>query len=82
MKCFIALVKILNPSTFPLRIIIERDGKLDLKEYQYSMRMYYPHEMDILLSENGFIIREKLGDYDGTPMTDESHMQIYVCKSN
>ena len=62
--------------------IIERDGKLDLKEYQYSMRMYYPHEMDILLSENGFIIREKLGDYDGTPMTDESHMQIYVCRSN
>ena len=62
--------------------IIERDGKLDMEEYQYRMRMYYPHEMDILLSENGFIIREKLGDYDGTPMTDESHMQVYVCRSN
>ena len=62
--------------------IIERDGKLDFEEYQYSMRMYYPHEMDILLSKNGFIIREKFGDYDGTLMTDESHMQIYVCESS
>ena len=62
--------------------IIERDGKLDFEEYQYSMRMYYPHEMDILLSENGFIIREKFGDYDGTLMTDESHMQIYICESS
>jgi len=43
------------------------------------MRMYYPHEMDILLAEADFRIEEKMGDYDGSPMDSESGMQIYIC---
>ena len=46
------------------------------------MRMYYPHEMDILLVESGFHIEEKIGDYDGSPMDDESGMQIYICSKD
>ena len=60
--------------------VIERDGELDLEEYNYRMRMYYPHEMDILLSEAGLYINEKIGDYDGSSMDSESGMQIYVCQ--
>ena len=61
---------------------LERDGQLAPEEYCYNMRMIYPHSMDILLSEAGLIIKEKLGNYDGSPMDEESGMQIYVCSKN
>ncbi len=59
---------------------LERDGELDLDQYTYSMRMFYPHFMDILISSAGLVIKEKFGDYDGSSMNEESGMQIYVCK--
>ncbi len=59
---------------------VEKDGTIELEEYHFRMRMFYPHEMDILLSESGFIIKEKLGDYNNSPMDAESGMQIYVCE--
>ena len=59
---------------------IEKNGEIDSKEYRFSMRMFYPHEMDILLSEAGLYINEKIGDYDGSSMDSESGMQIYVCQ--
>ncbi len=58
---------------------IERDGELELEEYNYSMRMFYPQEMDILLFESGFFIEEKFGDYDQSPLDPDSGLQIYVC---
>ena len=59
---------------------IEKNGEIDSKEYRFRMRMFYPHEMDILLSEAGLYINEKIGDYDGSSMDSESGMQIYVCQ--
>ena len=59
---------------------LERDEELLPDTYHYSMRMFYPHTMDILLNKTGLKIIKKLGDYDGTPMDEESGMQIYVCK--
>ena len=58
---------------------LERDGTLEPEKYHYRMRMFYPHMMDILLSDAGLRITEKMGDYDGSPMDEESGMQIYVC---
>ena len=43
------------------------------------MRMYYPHEMDLLLCETGFNIQKKVGDYEGSQMDYNSDMQIYIC---
>ena len=62
--------------------VVERDGELDREEYNYRMRMYYPHEMDILLSENGFTIMKKFGNYQRDPMNSDSDMQIYVSEPN
>ena len=59
---------------------IEKNGKMDLKKYNYSMRMFYPHEMDILFQEEGFIIEDKFGDYDLSPLGQERDMQIYICR--
>ena len=61
---------------------LEKNGEIMSDEYHYSMRMYYPHEMDILLVESGFHIEEKIGDYDGSPMDAESGMQIYICSKD
>lgn len=65
-----------------LKWYLEKDGKLDSVEYHYSMRMFYPHEMDILFQESGFIIEDKFGDYDLSPLDQESDMQIYLCKKS
>ena len=59
---------------------LERDGELDLDKYTHRMRMFYPHFMDILISSAGLVIKQKIGDYDGSSMDAESGMQIYVCK--
>ena len=58
---------------------IEKDGMVDSIQYSYSMRMFYPHEMDILFQEGGFIIQDKFGDYDSSPLDQDSNMQIYLC---
>jgi hypothetical protein len=41
--------------------------------------MIFPDTMDRLLTEAGFVIKDKYGDYDKTPLGPESHLQIYVC---
>lgn len=43
------------------------------------MRMYFPQELDALLTYNGFRIVRKLGDYDGTPFGPKSEKQLIVC---
>ena len=80
-KCRILERNLYNPETQinALHWFLEKNGKLDEEKYSYNLRMYYPHEMDILLYESGLTIKEKFGDYDGSPMDEESGMQIYIC---
>ena len=59
---------------------VEKNGKMDSKKYNYSLRMFYPHEMDILFQEEGFVIEDKFGDYDLSPLGYERDMQIYLCR--
>ena len=48
-------------------------------KYQFEMRMLYPDTVDRLLFETGFLIKQKLGDYDGRSFNENSLLQIYVC---
>ena len=59
---------------------LEIEGVLQKKAYSFQQKMYYPHKMDLLFAESGFKIKKKLGDYDGSPMDNQSGMQIYICK--
>ena len=61
---------------------LEKDGDIISDEYHFSQKMYYPHSMDILFEEAGFNVEQKMGDYHGSPMNQESEMQIYVCSKN
>ena len=59
---------------------LEYDGIISEEKYSYKMRMYYPHMMDILLDDNGFMIEEKYGDWDRSSIDEFSPMQIYICR--
>ncbi len=48
-------------------------------EFLFDMHMIYPDTMDRLLNESGFIIHDKLGGYDKSLFSSESHLQIYLC---
>ena len=58
---------------------LERNGQLFKDEYYFRIKMFYPHEMDILLDNSGLIINNKMGDYEGSRMNEKKGMQIYVC---
>ena len=59
---------------------IEIDGVLSDKPYFFQQRMYYPHQIDILLNRSNLKIEDKFGDWDQTPITEESPLQIYICR--
>ncbi len=45
-----------------------------------NMRMFFPKELDALLTYNGFEIENKYGSFDKSSFTSESMNQIVVCK--
>jgi SAM-dependent methyltransferase len=47
--------------------------------YEFDMHMIYPDTMDRLLTDAGFVIRHKFGDYDESQLNPDSHLQIYIC---
>ena len=57
----------------------ERDGQL-VREEPYSIRIFYPQELDALLEYNGFEIITKYGDYDLSPFGSQSKIQLIVAR--
>ena len=54
-----------------------------LEETQWielDSRCYFPMEMRWLLQSNGFSIEQVYGDFHGSPLTDDSSEQVYVCR--
>ncbi len=54
-------------------------GQEEEVEGAFTMRMYFPQELDALLKYNGLAIQHKYGDYDESPFGAESQKQIIVC---
>lgn len=46
-----------------------------------SLRYYFPQEMEALLHYNGFEILERYGDWDRSPLSNDSQMMIFVCRA-
>ncbi|MHA1932097.1 MAG: class I SAM-dependent DNA methyltransferase [Promethearchaeota archaeon] len=44
-----------------------------------KLRMFFPQELDGLLSYNGFIIDHKYGTFDEEPFNSDSNLQIVIC---
>ena len=56
--------------------------KIGKKEFSYelNMRIFFPQELDALLTYNGFIIENKYGGFDCSKFNSKSEKQILVCK--
>ena len=57
----------------------ENTKKNIVYEYQFVMNIIYPDTMDRVLTDAGFTINEKKGDYNGDPFDEESLLQLYIC---
>ena len=63
-----------------LKWYLKKNDEIQDKEYCFDLRMYYPHEIDIIINEAGLIIKKKYGDYNFSSLNDDSSLQIYLCK--
>jgi SAM-dependent methyltransferase len=55
-------------------------GEDVLKVAPLALRYSFPQELEALLHYNGFTVVERYGDNDGSPLTNESRLMIYVCR--
>lgn len=55
------------------------NGQEVVKPAPLALRFTFPQEMDMLLHYNGFEILESYGNWDQSPITNESRHLIYVC---
>ncbi len=56
-------------------------GRADEVVSDLPMRVYFPQELDALLSCAGFVIEEKYGGYDLSPFTTASQKQLIVARA-
>lgn len=61
-----------------LQWVHEKNGER-VRSESLTMRIYFPQELDALLTLNGLRIVEKLGDHDGSAFVDGSPKQIIIC---
>jgi len=60
----------------------DENGQEIEKRARLALRLIFPQEMEALLHYNGFIILDRYGDWDGSPLTSKSQQMIYICKKN
>lgn len=53
------------------------DGRV--REQSFSMRIFFPQELEALLHYNGFKVEARYGDFDGAEFGPNSRKQILVC---
>ncbi len=53
----------------------------DVKVLPLSQRQFFPEELATLLHYNGFVIEQRWGDFDRSPLTTESESQIIVARA-
>jgi SAM-dependent methyltransferase len=56
------------------------ENKSDIVHVPLDLRMFYPEEIDALLTYNGFFIDQRFGDYEENPFRSDSPKQLIVCR--
>jgi SAM-dependent methyltransferase len=57
----------------------ERIGTAESWDVPLKLRMFYPQEIDALLTYNGFVIEQKYGDFNTSLFSAASPKQLIVC---
>jgi hypothetical protein len=71
---------VFNPSVSMLRFEFLKGGRLIFEE-QFSPRVYFPLELEIMLRDTGFQVVEKFGDFEGSSFSIMSMKQIFICQT-
>ena len=58
---------------------LKRNDKIERVSYNFDFRLFFPHQIDIFLSECNLLIKKKSSDIYGTPINEKSLVQIYEC---
>jgi SAM-dependent methyltransferase len=59
----------------------DENDQENLQVAPLSLRYFFPQELEALLHYNGFETLERYGDWDGSPLTNESQIMIFVCRA-
>jgi hypothetical protein len=55
------------------------DGQAHEVKAPLALRYFFPLELEALLHYNGFKVLESYGDFDRSPLEQDSQQLIYVC---
>ncbi len=55
---------------------------LNIFEYEFNMRMFFPDTLNRLLIDSKFSIDCVYGDYNNSIFDENSEKQIYLCTTN
>ncbi len=58
----------------------DEDGREDTQVINLSQRKFFPAELEMLLSANGFCAVERYGDFQDHPLNQDAENQVLVCK--
>jgi len=57
------------------------DDLSDMRSLPLSQRQFFPGELEALLHYNGFAIAKRYGDFEGSPLGDDSESQVIVARA-
>lgn len=55
-------------------------GQEMLRVAPLKLRLFFPQELEALLHYNGFVVSERYGELDFSPLTENSDHQLYLCR--
>jgi SAM-dependent methyltransferase len=58
--------------------VVQPDGRSERLVQKLTVRYFFPYEVEHLLARAGFRVLEVCGDYDGSPLTDDSPEMVFV----
>ena len=70
----------INRCTQTIETLDSNGDLLDREELQVVFRYLYHDDVMQMLAEAGLIAEAIYGDFDGSPLTDESEEMIYICR--
>lgn len=59
---------------------VSEDGQEVTQVAPLSLRYVFPQEMEAILHYNGFKVVERYGDWDRSPLAENSRLMIFVCQ--
>jgi 2-polyprenyl-3-methyl-5-hydroxy-6-metoxy-1,4-benzoquinol methylase len=58
----------------------EFESETEITRDSYEMRIFFPQELDMIMTLNGFKIVHKFGDYERNPFRSSSPLQLIECQ--